>query len=102
MSPALFNGLKYNKKNVVHNAYKSDVFSLGYCVLFAMSLNINILNEIRKSVAQKPLELKISKELKKNYANSKLIPLIHKMLALNEAERIDFKRILIYLNENFS
>ena len=102
MSPALFNGLKYNKKNVVHNAYKSDVFSLGYCVLFAMSLNINILNEIRQSVAQKPLELKISKELKKNYANSKLIPLIHKMLALNEAERIDFKRILIYLNENFS
>ena len=62
MSPALFNGLKYNKKNVVHNAYKSDVFSLGYCVLFAMSLNINILNEIRQSVAQKPLELKISKE----------------------------------------
>ena len=102
MSPALFNGLKYNKKNVVHNAYLSDVFSLGYCVLFAMSLNINILNEIRKSVAQKPLELKISKELKINYANSKLIPLIHKMLALNEAERIDFKRILKYLNENFS
>ena len=24
------------------------------------------------------------------------------LLALNEAERIDFKRILIYLNENFS
>ena len=26
MSPVLYNGLKYNQRDVIHNAYKSDVY----------------------------------------------------------------------------
>ena len=50
MSPVLYNGLKWNKKDVLHNVYKSDVFSLGYCLLYAASLNFKIINEIRETL----------------------------------------------------
>ena len=38
MSPILYNGLKMEKEDVVHDLYKSDVFSLGYSMLYAVSL----------------------------------------------------------------
>ena len=101
MSPALYNGLKYNKKDVVHNAYKSDVFSLGYCLLFAMTLSINILNDIREITYQNMLDLMISKALKIRYSQ-KIIKLIKNMLKLNENERFDFMKIKDYLKENYN
>ena len=48
MSPILYNGLKMEKEDVVHDLYKSDVFSLGYSMLYAVSLNHGIIKEIRK------------------------------------------------------
>ena len=48
MSPILYNGLKYSKKNIRHNPYKSDMFSLGYCFLYAMCLNLRVLEYIRE------------------------------------------------------
>jgi serine/threonine protein kinase len=50
MSPILYNGLKINQKDVVHNAYKSDVFSFGFCILYALTLNLRILNDIRNII----------------------------------------------------
>ena len=38
MSPLLYKGYKFNQKNVLHNPFKSDVFSFGLCGLFAASL----------------------------------------------------------------
>ena len=101
MSPALYNGLKYNKKDVVHNAYKSDVFSLGYCLLYAMTLSINILNDIREITYQNMLDLMISKALKIRYSQ-KIIKLIKNMLKLNENDRFDFMKIKDYLKENYN
>ena len=37
MSPVLTHGLKHKLSQVGHNAFKSDVFSLGLCFLFAAS-----------------------------------------------------------------
>ena len=48
MSPLLYEGLKSGKTNIRHNLFKSDVFSLGYCILYAMDLNIYFLYNIRK------------------------------------------------------
>ena len=36
-------GLKNNKGGVKHNLFKGDDFSVSYCFLFEMSLNIEIL-----------------------------------------------------------
>ena len=43
MSPALYDGLKHEKDDVSHNPFKSDVFSLGFCLLYAAALNFNLL-----------------------------------------------------------
>ena len=42
MSPILFEGLKNKIFDLKYNPYKSDVFSLGMCLLFAGTLrNLN-------------------------------------------------------------
>ena len=47
MSPALYYGLKNDKNDVNHDPYKSDVFSLGFCFLYASALNFNLLYQLR-------------------------------------------------------
>ena len=39
MSPALYNGLLRDAPYVDHNAFKSDVFSLGCCLIIAANLD---------------------------------------------------------------
>ena len=50
MSPILFYGLRSRKikKYIKHNPYKSDVFSLGLCLLFAATLCFESLYDIRE------------------------------------------------------
>ena len=48
MSPLLYDGLLNDNSYVEHDAYKSDVFSLGCCIIIAMNLNFDIINDIRK------------------------------------------------------
>ena len=43
MSPALYSGLKDERSDINHNPYKSDVFSLGLCFLYAATLNFDLL-----------------------------------------------------------
>jgi len=100
MAPILYNGLKFNKKEVIHNAYKSDIFSLGYCCLYAMCLSVNILNDIREIVNQKVLNLIIEKELNKRYSY-KIITLLENMLKIKEDERYDYETIQNYLDKNY-
>ena len=100
MSPVLYNGLKLNQKNVAHNAFKSDVFSLGYCLLYALNLNLKILNEIREINHMNVIYNIIQRYLRRNYSKN-LIYLISKMLELNEEERFSFNDIKQYLNEKY-
>jgi len=89
MSPALFKALQENKDDIRHDIYKSDVFSLGYCFVFAAVLDFKILEDIRnlnndfkvKKILQRILFLRYSKEF---------IELLFKMICINEDERIDF------------
>ena len=91
MSPLLFYGLRSRKikKYIKHNPYKSDVFSLGLCTLFAATLCFESLYDVRELKNNISIKIIIEKYLKKRYSY-KIIDLISSMLDINEATRDDF------------
>ena len=101
MSPMLYDGLKYNQKNIIHNVYKSDVYSLGLCLLYASSLNSDILTDLREIISMKVISSMISKSIKKYYSK-KLIYLIVKMLEFDENKRFSFEDIQNYIKDNYN
>ena len=100
MSPVLYNCLKNRQSDVIHNAYKSDVFSLGFCLLYAMVLTVKVLNDIREINNMNVISLIIKKALRRNYS-VKMQGLINGMLELDENKRFSFEDIKKYLKENF-
>ena len=90
LSPALFEGLRNKKEGIIHNVYKSDVFSLGYCFLYAMCLNINVLDEVRKISIKNNYVKVINGFIGKNKYSDKFLELIGKMIIDSEAQRCDF------------
>ena len=100
MSPALYNGLKYNQKNIVHNVYKSDVYSLGLCLIYALSFNQQILTDLREIISMKVMGNMISKSIKKYYSK-KMIDLVTKMLDFDEKKRFSFQDIQNYIDNNY-
>jgi uncharacterized protein YciU (UPF0263 family) len=92
MSPILFEALKNNErttKYIKHNTFKSDVFSLGLCFLFASCLNLNALVEVRTISDMNKLRSVVENYLKKNYSE-KFINILIYMLKIDEKERGDF------------
>ena len=100
MSPLLYGGLKENVDDVKHNPYKSDMFSLGYCFIYAASLNFNVIHEIRSVTNMRKLYDTLKKYLKQNYSE-KFITLLIKMVDLDEEKRIDFEDLDKILVEEF-
>ena len=101
MSPILYNSLRQNCDDVKHNPFKSDVFSLGYCFLYATTLNYKIILDIRDLNDMKQIEL-IVKECLSHYFSSKLIYCLLKMIEVHEDERFDFIQLKNYINEHFN
>ena len=101
MSPILFFGLNKKKKQVTHNTYKSDVFSLGMCMLFAAKLNSDCLYDIREITDMNKIRKILNDYLGKMYSSS-FIEILITMLEINEKKRPDFiqleKIIDSYLN----
>ena len=93
MSPALYDGLKNEKDDVSHNPFKSDVFSLGFCFLYAAALNFNLLYEVRDVSDSKTINVILHKHLKKNYSE-KFIYILGKMLEIDENKRYDFPSLI--------
>ena len=89
MSPLLFNGLRNGQIDIKHNLFKSDVYSLGLCILFAAVRNNKPLYEIRKFIDMKGVKKYLEKILKGKYS-SKFINLIGSMLEIHEKNRPDF------------
>jgi len=100
MSPLLFEALKYNIYDITHNAYKSDVYSLGLCLIYAISGNIRLINEFRNVRDDKQTLFLIKKIVNSNY-NNKLIILLSKMLELKEEKRPDFIQLEAYFKGLF-
>ena len=89
MSPILFEALNIRKRDVIHNTYKSDVFSLGMCILFAATLTFQSLYDIREVTNMKIIENIIGNYLKTNYSNN-IVDILVKMLQIEENKRPDF------------
>ena len=101
MSPVLYQGYKYNSKVITHNPYKSDVFSLGYCLLYALCLNLKVLENVRELTTMKSIKANVNKYIMKNKYSNKLMNIVYKMIDPNEDERYDFEDLSIELNEKF-
>ena len=99
MSPLLFNGLRAGQIDVNHNIYKSDVYSLGLCMLYASACLDKPLFEIRRMIEMEKIKNYIKSILNECYSE-KLINIIISMLEIHEQNRPDFIELEKIL-ENF-
>ena len=92
MSPALYNGLKVNKDDIEHDPFKSDLFSLGFCFIYAATMDFNLLFNLRN--IDNDIEIKnfLKQNLKIRYSD-RFIYLLTKMVELDEKNRFDFKEL---------
>ena len=86
---------------VKHNTYKSDVFSLGMCLLYAATLYFNCTDEIREMIDMNEIKIILDKYLSERYSNQ-FISLIHLMLQVDEQLRPDFIQLEHKLNHLLS
>ena len=100
MSPLLHQGLMSDVDYIIHNTFKSDVFSLGCCLIIAASLDFEVIGEIRKLQKLYSIKNYLIKLFNKRYSN-KFIELLLKMINFNEKERFDFIQLDDYLKKNF-
>ena len=89
MSPILFKALNRRQKNIVHNTYKSDVFSLGMCILLAATLTYQSLYDIRELDNMESVKNILVKYLIVKYSYN-FVGTLLKMLEINEDLRPDF------------
>ena len=89
MSPLLFNGLRTGQIDIRHNIFKSDVYSLGLCILFAASLLSKSLYDIRKFMDMNEIRIYLNNTLKNKYSKN-FIDLVGLMLEIHEKNRPDF------------
>ena len=99
MSPLLFNGLRSGQIDVNHNVYKSDVYSLGLCMLYAAICTDKALFEIRRIISMEKIKNFIYSALKDNYSEI-LINIIISMLEIHEQNRPDFIELEKLINNN--
>ena len=88
MSPILYNKLKNKERKVEHDPYKSDVYSLGICFLYASELNFNTVKSIRELKYQGLVDILVKKMIIRKYSE-KFFDIILKMIKIDEKERID-------------
>ena len=82
MSPELLEGINKQKDFIKNNPHKSDVFSLGLCVMIAATLNYEIISSIRSPKSQVELNKIVRNVIEKRYSK-KFSDLITKMLVTN-------------------
>ena len=101
MSPIIFYALRRKEKHVVHNTYKSDVFSLGMCILLAAGFSRKLLCDIRELKDMNYISEIVNNALNNRYS-SNIINLILKMLQLDENLRFDFIELEEYISTIWS
>ena len=100
MSPLLHEGLLHEADYIVHNTFKSDVFSLGCCLIIAGCLDFECIKEIRKLKKVFMIKNYLIKLFKRKYTD-KFIDLIMKMINFNEKDRVDFIELEKIIKESF-
>ena len=97
MSPILFDALNSQKRDVIHNTYKSDVFSLGMCIFFAATLTFQSLYDIRELKNMGVIENILGNYLYQHYSGD-IVDILVKMLQLDEKKRPDFIQLERIIN----
>lgn len=100
MSPIIFYGLRYGLKNIKHNTYKSDVFSLGLCIVLACTLNYEPVCKIRELTDIKDIQKIIIEYFAGRYSDA-FINFLLKMLEIKEEKRPDFIQLEKDFEEQF-
>ena len=100
MSPILENSVFSGNKKVKFNIYKSDVYSLGLCFVYAITKEFDILNKIRKCSNDDMNKNLILNNIAgdEEYSNN-FINIIMKMIAYNEKDRVDCIQLNSLVNE---
>ena len=86
---------------MTHNPFKSDVFSLGYCILYAICLNIKVIESLREVNTIKDVMNTINKfnvNVNGKYSE-KFMKIIYGMIEPNEEIRFDFEDLSLELNK---
>jgi hypothetical protein len=89
MSPILFNALKNKKTIVNHNCFKSDVFSLGMCIVLAGTLTFQSLYNIRELRDMDSIKNILVRYLIARYSYN-FVNTVLKLLEIDENKRPDF------------
>ena len=87
---------------VKHNIFKSDVFSLGLCFVFALTKNLFILQKIKGIKSKDNVKFMILQNLydKKFEINNIFLDIISKMITLDEKYRPDFIELNSLIKDN--
>ena len=89
MSPILFRALNKRQPHIIHNTYKSDVFSHGMCLFLAATLTFQSLYDIRELKDMEIIKNILVKYLIAKYSYD-FVHILIKMLEVNEDLRPDF------------
>ena len=89
MSPILFTALSKRQSIIIHNTFKSDVFSLGMCLFLAATLTFKSLYDIREVKDSKVIKKILEKYLIVKYSYN-FVNILVKMLEVDENLRPDF------------
>ena len=101
MSPLLFNALRNTGEiDIKYNPYRSDVFSLGLCMLLAACLSYIPLYEIREIKKMDKVKNIIDGYLSKRYSK-KFINLLLLMVQVNEKYRPDFIELKSWISNHY-
>ena len=97
MSPILFDALNSHKRDIIHNTYKSDVFSLGMCIFFAATLTFQSLYDIREIKNMEVIGNVLGNYLYPHYSED-IVDILYKMLQVEEKKRPDFIQLERMIN----
>ena len=101
MSPILFKALHdCPEVDLEYNAYKSDVFSLGLCMLLASTLGFQALYDIRELYDNNKIKKIVEKYLSVRYSKE-YVKLIISMLQIKEKNRPDFIELENNIQQNY-
>ena len=101
MSPLLFKALHdCPEVDLEYNAYKSDVFSLGLCMLLSSTLGFQALYDIRELYDNSKVKKIVEKYLSSRYSKD-YIKLITSMLQIKEKNRPDFIELETFIDNDY-
>ncbi len=91
MSPILEQNVITGIRKIKHNVYKSDVYSLGLCFVYAMTKKLDLFDSIRKSNNDEDIRKIVMENViyKKGYSKE-FYNILLKMITPNEKDRVDF------------